>query len=320
MYAQSWEQDDLGDNYFNKEIWFPDDYSGKVKATVVKQTCNFQTRKAVLYVHGYNDYFFQKELGDKFVNNGYNFYAIDLRKYGRSLMSGQTPFEVRDLKEYFADINAAIDIILEDGNSAIVLMGHSTGGLITSYYLAETNYKRFPIRALILNSPFMDMNLDCVTEDYLLPFIKVCARVIPDISIKQGGGNMYARTLLDCYEGEWNYNLQWKFEWPQAVSAGWLNAISQAQDRLHRGADIDIPILLMHSDRSFNEQVVTISDAMCSDIVLDVKEISIYGKRLGSDITEFIVKNGMHDLFLSSIPVRYSLYSHVFEWLRAKDL
>ena len=89
---------------------------------------------------------------------------------------------------------------------------------------------------------------------------------------------------------------------------------------MHRGADIDIPILLMHSDRSFNEQVVTISDAMCSDIVLDVKEISIYGKRLGSDITEFIVKNGMHDLFLSSIPVRNSLYSHVFEWMRAKDL
>ncbi|MEK8226237.1 alpha/beta hydrolase [Oerskovia sp. M15] len=42
-------------------------------------------RRAVLYVHGFVDYFFQAHLGDAFEEHGYAFYAIDLRGYGRSL-------------------------------------------------------------------------------------------------------------------------------------------------------------------------------------------------------------------------------------------
>lgn len=313
--AQTWQPDILGEKYNALEVYFADDYSGKVKSTVIRQKCEFKSQRAVLYIHGYNDYFFQKELGDNFVNNGYNFYAVDLRKYGRSILPGQTLFEVRDLTEYFEDINAALDAIINDGNTSIVFMGHSTGGLIASYYLAETKHENYPIKALVLNSPFLDMNLDVLTEDFVLPIIGWCASLFPDLSINQGGSNLYARTLLKQYEGEWEYNTRWKLEWPQDVTMGWLKAITQAQNRLHRGADINIPILLMRSDKSGSETELSVEEARKADIVLDVEEISEYGKRLGSNITEFVIKNGMHDLFLSSIPVRYSLYSHMFQWL-----
>lgn len=41
-------------------------------------------RTAVLYVHGWNDYFFQRHLADYWTRHGYAFHAIDLRRYGRS--------------------------------------------------------------------------------------------------------------------------------------------------------------------------------------------------------------------------------------------
>ena len=79
-----------------------------------------------------------------------------------------------------------------------------------------------------------------------------------------------------------------------------------------------VPILLMHSDYSSNGTDEEL--AHITDIVLNVDEISRYGKRLGNDVTEYIVKNGIHDLFLSRMPIRYALYSHLFQWLESKGL
>ena len=79
--AADWQQDVLGDGYVAKIISMADDYRGKVMSTVVKKQDNPATGKAVLYVHGYNDYFFQRELGDSVVAHGYGFYAVDLRKF-----------------------------------------------------------------------------------------------------------------------------------------------------------------------------------------------------------------------------------------------
>ena len=60
---------------------------------------------------------------------------MDLRKYGRSILPNQNPFFCKSLKEYFADLDTALAIIREEGNDKILLMAHSTGGLITPYYL-----------------------------------------------------------------------------------------------------------------------------------------------------------------------------------------
>ena len=87
----------------------PDDYNGKVVATLVRRM-QPETDRAVLYVHGYNDYFFQSQMADSLNSWGVNFYAVDLRKYGRSLLPGQTPFEVYELEEYFAGHRKIFDI------------------------------------------------------------------------------------------------------------------------------------------------------------------------------------------------------------------
>ena len=45
----------------------------------------------VLYVHGWSDYFFQKRLARFWTDQGARFYALDLRKYGRSLRPDRRP-------------------------------------------------------------------------------------------------------------------------------------------------------------------------------------------------------------------------------------
>ena len=50
-----------------------------------------------LAIHGWNDYFYQVELARAVSAAGGRFYAVDLRKYGRSLREGQTFGFIRDL-------------------------------------------------------------------------------------------------------------------------------------------------------------------------------------------------------------------------------
>ena len=48
-----------------------------------------RTTFALLYLHGWNDYFFQRDLAREISRLGGAFYALDLRRYGRSLREGQ---------------------------------------------------------------------------------------------------------------------------------------------------------------------------------------------------------------------------------------
>ena len=105
-----WRADSLK-GYEQRTLELKPDYSGPVVATLVHRIATGTRHRAVLYVHGYNDYFFQKELGDSIVHHGYSFYALDLRKYGRSLREGQDAFEAKDMTEYQEELSAALHFI-----------------------------------------------------------------------------------------------------------------------------------------------------------------------------------------------------------------
>src|SRR5262245_30964632 len=105
------QTDVLGEPYHQRVIELPADDEGPVIATLVSRKAPKPTHRAVLYLHGYNDYFFQTHLADFFVDRGFDFYALDLRKYGRSLQAHQTANFVRSLAEYFPELDAAARII-----------------------------------------------------------------------------------------------------------------------------------------------------------------------------------------------------------------
>ncbi len=193
--------DMLGDNYLYRTIQMPDDYEGKVVCTLVKKPQLPETKQAILYIHGYNDYFFQKQLGDSVNAHGYNFYAMDLRKYGRSILPDQNPFFCKSLKEYFADLDTALAIIREEGNERIWLMAHSTGGLITPYYL-DSKKGKLPVDGLILNSPFLDWNFGWMMEKIVIPVVSCIGKLFPNLTVQGYGDASYAHSLLKQFKGE----------------------------------------------------------------------------------------------------------------------
>lgn len=309
-----WEQDILGDGYQKRVIRHLDDYSGKVRSTLIKKTSNdTASRKiGVLYIHGYNDYFFQKDLGDNFVAIGIDFYATDLRKYGRSIEDTATMFEVRNLREYYADIDSAIDIMKQEGVGRIFLMGHSTGGLISALYVQETGNEL--IDGLILNSPFFDWNMSGFMKSVMLPILYQLSHIDPNISFSQGASTAYGESLLKKHHGEWEYNQNWKMMPSPKVRVSWLKAINDAQVALKNGNKITIPILLMHSDKSINGYTWT-EEFNNGDAVLNVKDISKIGRKLGFTIREVTVYNGIHDLILSRKEVRDAVYRSINKWI-----
>lgn len=69
---------------------------------------------AFLAVHGWNDYFYQTELARYVDSIGGAFYAVDLRKYGRSLREGQTFGYIRNFDEYDDELHICHDLIYEE--------------------------------------------------------------------------------------------------------------------------------------------------------------------------------------------------------------
>lgn len=317
LYSGEWQADILGDGYEMRHVEQPDDYSGHVRSTIVRRLSPCADGRAMLYVHGYNDYFFQKEMADRMVDSCISFYAVDLRKYGRSIMPGQKKFQARDIHEYFADIDSALSQMRSDGANRIVIMGHSTGGLTTSLYVKEKPQN--DIKGLILNSPFLEWNFNGFMRGFAIPAVGSIGRIIPGLSLSQGSDSSYSESLLKSHHGEWDYNTDWKLFSPQKVEASWLRAISKAQKDLRKKPAITTPILLLHSSGSISEGQWT-PEYQTNDAVLNVEDISRLGRQLGTDVTEKVIEQGMHDLMLSSPNVRENAYQAIFDWLQCRKI
>ena len=316
--AFAWENDVLGDGFQMRYVTQPKDYSGEVRSTIIRRLCgcgkDSGTKRGVLYIHGFNDYFFQAQLGEMFNLHCYDFYAVDLRKYGRSILPGQKKFEVRNLKEYFADIDSALTDMENAGIDNIILMGHSTGGLIAAYYMQMN--PDVPVKALILNSPFLDWNLGKMEK--FVPLVSALGSVFPNFKIKQGNSTVYGESLDAEEYGEWIFNRNWKISPSPDVTAGWVRAITKAQNELKKHPyGIHVPVLLMYSAQSYYDEKWS-AEAQKSDAVLDVTDIKTLGSKLSLNVTPVRVNGGLHDLILSSPNVRSAVYDYIFKWLGNK--
>lgn len=307
--------DVLGDGYLRRTFEMPDDYEGKVVCTLVKKPQLTDVKQAVLYIHGYNDYFFQKQLGDSVNAHGYNFYAMDLRKYGRSILPNQDPFFCKSLTEYFADIDTALATIRSEGNEKVLLMAHSTGGLITPLYLHSRKDNK-PVDGLILNSPFLDWNFGWFMEKVAIPAVAFIGRLFPNLTVQGEGDASYAHSLLKQFKGEWEYDTNWKMINGHPKKAGWIKAIQDGQQQARKGLRLDCPVLVMSSDKSFPETKEWHEQYLSSDIVLNVDDIQKYAPKLGNRVTRDTIPCGMHDLILSEKEARDYTYKVVFDWLK----
>ena len=288
------------------------DYEGEVTATLISSKFNTGDRESVLYLHGYIDYFFHPHVCEQFIKNNLDFYALDLRKYGRSMLEHQRANFCLDIEEYFEEISIAIRQINKTGNSPIHLLGHSTGGLIASNYMNHGK-EVSSIKSLILNSPFLDFNQPDIAKKATFLTAKIASTILPYSYINGALSPVYAQSLHKDHYGEWDFNPDWKPIKGFPTYFKWIVAIHSAQKKLLE-SNIEVPVLVMHSSRSRSMSTFS-EEAMSSDTVLNIEDIKRIGSRLGKQVTLLDIDNALHDVFLSPKEVREAAFNEMFAWL-----
>lgn len=304
--------DVLGAPYTAETIALPDDDEGMVVATLVKRAADHPTRRAVLHVHGFADYFFHTEYAEWWTARGYDFHALDLRKYGRSILPHQTPNYVEDLREYFPELDAAWGAITaRDGHDHVVLTAHSTGGLIVPLWAHD----RVPGAAgMVLNSPWFDLQGEWWLRTFGTALIKQVGARRPRRVIPRTVNGLYGRSLHRDHEGEFDFDFRWKPLESQPVYAGWLRAVRNGHAVLHRGIDVGCPSLVLSSARTAYPSEMG-DDVHRSDVVLDVRQIRKWATSLGGHVTSIGIEDARHDVVLSLPEVRAQVYDEMDRWL-----
>ena len=288
----------------------PDDVH--LVATLIRKSGPRIGSRAVLYLHGWNDYFFQAHVADYLTDLGYDFYALELRRYGRSIRPGQLRGFIANLDDYSLELDAAADLIAAD-HDRLMLMGHSTGGLIAALWAAR-NADR--LEGMILNSPWLDLQGSAIVRALGAPVIDVLGSRAPTSIIRVPDLGFTARSLHISLGGEWDYDLTLKSRPSPPIRTGWLRAVLLGHQRVAAGLGIGVPILVLASARTefarrWHEGLRVV------DSVLDVEQTAARAVRLGPHVTVVRIPDGLHDLTLSAPRVREQALDEIGRFVEA---
>ncbi len=339
----AWGPDVLGDGFSARTVELLPDEDGPVVATVVRYRPEddpevdtvVEPRFIMLYLHGWNDYFHQRELARRCAAVGAAFYALDLRRYGRSLRPGQLRGYVESLSTYDEDIHAARNLIRADHPELgdVVLMGHSTGGLVAALWA-----HRHPgaLRALVLNAPWLELQGSWLLRTLGQPVIERLARYQPRAVLPLRDLGFYGRILSGTAheltetapEGEpgvvdtedpavtgWPIEPAWRTT-GASVRPGWLAAVLAGHSQVAAGLSVTCPVLVLVSSTSLFATRWS-EDMRRADTVIDVDLTVRRAPGLGPLVTIARIDDAVHDVLLSPAPVRGRAYRELTRWLRA---
>ncbi|MDP9996647.1 alpha/beta hydrolase [Pseudarthrobacter sulfonivorans] len=327
--AAAWAEDFLGPSFQYQSLPLTPDDEGDVAATLIRHTARPPgdaggingRAHAVLYLHGWADYFLQAELAEQLSARGLYFYAVDLRKFGRSLRLGQTPGYATDLRMYDEDLGAALAAIRADlpqvtgpdSAPAVHVLAHSFGGLIAALWA-----DRHPgeLATLTLNSPWLELQGSSLIRNLAMHLVEPVARADPKRPFHLPEMPGYWQSVSSEAHGEWQLHPVWRPAASFPIRAGWAKAVLAGHAAVARGLDITAPVLVMLSDRT-RIQAEWSEELMHADAVIDVEETASRALRLGRRVTVFRYPGAIHDVFLSERGIRQEAYQDVACWLKS---
>ncbi|BDZ61124.1 hypothetical protein Lsed01_01672 [Demequina sediminis] len=280
-------------------------------ATLVRGPAPSQPRAAVLHVHGYNDYFFQDHLAGFFAEEGLAFYAVDMRRAGRSLRAGDVPHFIADIAELGDDIDAAVaEVARLHPGLPVIVHAHSNGGLAAAIWAHDRPSPA--LAGLVLDSPFFAA-LTTRRQRAASYSVPALARARP-YAVVARHESAYAHHLLSANGGRWDFDTDWKTPLGVPIRAAWLAAVRRAQSRVARGLAIEAPVLVARS-HSTGPDVLDNPLLDAQDTVVDVRAIARHAHRLGARVDESVITGGVHELSLSSPVPRAAYLDAVRAWL-----
>jgi alpha-beta hydrolase superfamily lysophospholipase len=351
--SPAWQPDRLGDGFEHLELPLADDDEGAVCATLVRHVpagppgppaflstlrknvfrtlawpeSDARTHQGsarpgvVLYVHGWADYFRQSELAKYVGAHGLHFYALDLRKFGRSLRSWQTPGYTTDLAVYDEDIAAALAAVRADvagrtglpAEPSVHMLAHSLGGLIGALWA-----HRHPgaLGTLILNAPWLELQGSSLIRNIAMHLVEPFARTDPRRPFRFPEMPGYWESVSNQAHGEWFLDPKWRPTASFPIRAGWTRAVLAGHSAVERRLNIAAPVLVMLSDRT-RIQAEWSEELMSVDAVIDVEQTAHRALGLGRRTAVFRYPGAIHDVFLSRSEVRQEAYRDLVGWLHS---
>ena len=227
--------------------------------------------KALLWIPGRNDSFFHVHVLDRFLDAGFDLYALDLRRCGRAkfcesgkeVVSELMAHDSHDFREYYEEIDATLAFlknpkplpstnvhypnVIQEGGSGVVYdsvicYSHSTGSLIASMYGSDKGGAwRGAIDGYLFNSPFWSWNLKWYEG---LHVVQNATKAVDKKTLIDKGGAVsdYSKSMKANY----GYGNEHKSELSLSVSAGWCQEVTKAQTMLKNGEMVlNKPILVL---------------------------------------------------------------------------
>lgn len=280
------------------------------------------TGAIALYLHGWSDYFFHPHVAQFFNDRGFDFWAIDLRRNGRSLRDGDVATAIGDVGEYGEEIARTIEIASDDARERglspkkPVIYAHSTGGLTAVTWAAKNPGQA---SALLLNSPWLELHGGPLARRALLPELEMLARIRPLQTVVPGLPDFYARTLHADFGGQWDWHVPYKPFESFPMPACTLAAVARAQSELARGLDIREPIFMTASTRSalglfFSRRAYT------SDAILNVEQQVTNARNAGRDLTIARIPGATHDMALAFEAPRKMFFAELAAFMERRGL
>ncbi|MGC5615347.1 alpha/beta hydrolase [Georgenia sp. Z1491] len=312
--------DVLGDPYVSRTVGLSltdGGHSRRVRdvATIVHHEGTGRHGRAVVYLHGFIDTFFHAEHEHAWHEAGWDLYALEMRRSGRSLRPGQVRDDIRMMSVRHEEVGLAVDLARSEGAQEVVLLGHSTGGLQAVLFAHD---HPGAVDGVILNSPWLDLGRGPLTDVVATAVIDRLAPLAPRLPISSLTGT-YGAWLTDPDGGGWKVPPSLKPTDTMPVHAGFFRAVRRAQRAVQAGrATVAEPVLMAMSRRSGARVDPGPADLSSSDVVLDVttmrRSVSLLGDRV--DVLE--VPGGIHDLALSPEPARSFYTSEVIAWASSR--
>ncbi|MBE1513789.1 alpha/beta hydrolase [Nesterenkonia halotolerans] len=269
----------------------------------------------VLHIHGWSDYFYNLPLARSWQRSGRPFYALDLRKYGRSLRSWQTPGYIASLETYDADLDAALAEIrsMHPDSPAPIIHAHSTGGLVAALWAQRNPGKA---SALILNSPWLELSGDVAARTATEGILAPLGQFSPTRALKLPAIDNYWQSLSNQAQGEWTLHPRWRPRNSFPIRVGWMRAILAGHRKVYDGLGLTLPILVLLSGATAYRRHWT-EELQESDSVLDVELLARRAVKLGDRVTVVRIHRALHDVFASEETVRNRAFDEVQRWLLA---
>lgn len=268
----------------------------------------------VLYVHGWSDYFFQRRLARFWTDRGARFFALDLRRYGRSLRPGQMAGYIESLDDYDTEIEMALAEMRGDSPRPLILMGHSTGGLSLALW---ADRHRGAADALVLNSPWLELQVSGALRAAIRPVVNLRAKFSPhDLAVPQLDLGFYkqAQSRVSDPDDQATIKHEWRPSPAMPVRSGWLGAILAGHSRVAAGLDVGAPVCALLSARS-HFGLTWHEEMLRADTVIEVERTARAALRLGPSVTVERLDGALHDVFLSEQAVREEAFARLDRWV-----